>query len=102
SATGPYPQARAETMKQRDFTERQIVEILREARQTSVGEAARKHRVTEATIPAWLGKFGRLGAEDIKGLRHLKFAQARRKGAAVRAQANATPDQTTEKVASSK
>lgn len=90
-------------MKQRDFTERQIVEILSEARQTSVGEVARKHRVTEATITAWLGKFGRLGAEDIKGLRHLKFAQARRKGAAVRAQANATPpDQTTEKVASSK
>jgi hypothetical protein len=38
-----------------------------------------KHHITEATIHSWFGKFGRLGAEEVKRLRHLKIAQIRRR-----------------------
>jgi putative transposase len=65
-------------MKKMDFTESQIVKILCEARLTSVNAAARKHNITEATICAWHGKFGRLGAEEVKRLRHLNIERARR------------------------
>jgi putative transposase len=65
-------------MKKTDFTERQIVEILSQARLTPVNDVARKHNITEATIHSWRGKFGQLSAEEIKGLRHLKNEHARR------------------------
>jgi putative transposase len=65
--------------RNREFTESQIVEILREARLTSAAEVALKHHITEATIHSWFGKFGRLGAEEVKRLRHLKIAQIRRR-----------------------
>jgi putative transposase len=65
-------------MKRMEFTESQIVKILSEAQWTPVNDVARKHNVTEATIQAWRAKFGQLGAEDIKRLRHLKNAHARR------------------------
>lgn len=65
-------------MKKMDFTESQIVKILCEARLTSVNDVARRHNITEATIYAWHGKFGRLGADEIKRLRHLKHEHARR------------------------
>ncbi len=61
-----------------DYTESQIVEILREARSTSVNDVAVKHNVSEAAIYAWHNKFGRLGAEEIRRLRHLKSQHARR------------------------
>lgn len=61
-----------------DYTESQIVEILREARSTSVNDVAAKHHVSEAAIYAWHNKFGQLGAEDIRRLRHLKLDHARR------------------------
>jgi putative transposase len=72
--TSPY----GNTMKKIDFTESQIVKILCEARLTSVMDVARKHNITEATISAWRGKFGELGAEDVKRLRHLKIEHVRR------------------------
>ena len=65
-------------MKRMEFTESQIVKILSEARWTPVNDVARKHNITEATMQAWHAKFGQLGAEDIKRLRHLKTAHARR------------------------
>jgi putative transposase len=65
-------------MKKMDFTESQIVKILREARCTSVNDVARTHNITEATIYAWRDKFGQLGAEDVKRLRHLKSEHAKR------------------------
>jgi putative transposase len=61
-----------------EFTESQIVRILCEARLTPVNDVARKHNITEGTIHAWRGKFGELGAEDIKRLRHLKNSHAKR------------------------
>ena len=65
-------------MRKIDFTETQIVEILYEARLTPVPEVAQRHRITEATIHAWRSKFGQLGPEDIKRLRHLKIGQVKR------------------------
>ena len=65
-------------MKKVDFTAGQIEKILAEARLTSVNAVARKNDITEATIYAWAGKYGRLGAEEIRRLRHLKNGHARR------------------------
>jgi hypothetical protein len=64
--------------KATEYTESQIAEILREAHRTSVHDVAIKRGVSEAAIYAWDGKFGQLGAEEIKRLRHLKLAHARR------------------------
>jgi hypothetical protein len=61
-----------------EYTESQIVEILREARSTSVNDVAIKHNVSEAAIYAWHNKFGQLGVEEIRRLRHLKLEHARR------------------------
>jgi putative transposase len=66
-------------MKRKEFTERQIVEILCEARSISVDDVARNHNITAATIADWRTKFGGLSAEDIKRLRHLTNGHARRK-----------------------
>lgn len=65
-------------MKKVDFTESEIVKILLEARLASVNEVAMRHNIPEGTILAWRGKFGQLGAADIKRLRHLKHAHVRR------------------------
>jgi putative transposase len=65
-------------MKSVEFTESQIVKILCEARLMPINDVAKKHNITEPTINAWRGKFGQLGSEDIKRLRHQKNAQARR------------------------
>jgi len=64
--------------KPTEHTENQIAEILREARKTSINEVATKYNVSEAAIHAWHAKFGQLGAEQIKRLRHLKLQHARR------------------------
>jgi transposase len=60
-------------------TESQIAQILREARGSSINEVATKYNLSEAVIFAWHSKFGQLGAEQIKRLRHLKLQHARRK-----------------------
>jgi hypothetical protein len=59
------------------YTESQIAEILREARATSISEAATKYLLSETAIHAWRAKFGHSGPDDIKRLRHLKVAHAR-------------------------
>jgi hypothetical protein len=64
-----------------EHTETQIAQILREARSTSINEAAIKYNVSEAAICAWHTKFGRLSPEDIKRMRKLKLEHIRRKRA---------------------
>jgi hypothetical protein len=59
-------------------TESQIAEILCEARRTTISAVATKYNVSEAAICAWHSKFGQLGPEEIKRLRHLKSQHARR------------------------
>jgi len=64
-------------MKQGRFTDEQIVRILRETNQDSVGEVAKRHGVSQPTIYAWRKKFGQLDADEVKRLKGLEQENAR-------------------------
>ncbi|MFN3735474.1 transposase [Comamonas testosteroni] len=59
--------------------EAQIVTILREADRTTAAEAAKKHKVSDATIYAWRKHFGLMEAADMKRLKALEFEKNRLK-----------------------
>ena len=46
-------------MKKSQFSEEQVVTILREADRTTAAETAKKHKVSDATIYAWRTTFAR-------------------------------------------
>ena len=66
-------------MKKSRFSEEQMVTILREADRTSVAEAAKKHKVSDATIYAWRKHFGQMEAADVKRLKALELENSRLK-----------------------
>ncbi|AEI82951.1 transposase orfA protein (plasmid) [Cupriavidus necator N-1] len=66
-------------MKKSRFTEEHMFTILREADRTTVAEAARKHKVSEATIYAWRKHFGQMEATDVKRLKALELENSRLK-----------------------
>jgi putative transposase len=56
----------------RQFTEEQMVTILRKPDEKSVPEVAEKHGVSSQTIYGWRKHFGSLEPADINGLRQLE------------------------------
>jgi putative transposase len=56
-----------------------MVKILREADRTTVAEAAKKHKVSDATIYAWRKHFGQMEAADVKRLKALELENSRLK-----------------------
>lgn len=66
-------------MKKSRFSEEQMVTILREADRTTVAEAAKKHKVSDATIYAWRKHFGQMEAVDVKRLKALELENSRLK-----------------------
>ena len=66
-------------MKKSRFSEEEMVTILREADRTTVAEAAKKHKVSDATIYAWRKHFGQMEAADVKRLKALELENSRLK-----------------------
>ena len=67
-------------MKRKQFTEEQIIGILKEAEAGAVvTELCRKHGMSSATYYAWKAKFGGLEVSDAKRLRSLEEENARLK-----------------------
>ena len=66
-------------MKKSRFSEEQMVTIQREADRTTVAEAAKKHKVSDATIYAWRKHFGQMEAADVKRLKALELENSRLK-----------------------
>lgn len=66
-------------MKKSRFSEEQMVAILREADRATVAEAAKKHKVSDATIYAWRKHFGQMEAADVKRLKALELENSRLK-----------------------
>ncbi len=66
-------------MKKSQFSEEQMVKILREADRRPVAQVARKHGISEQTIYAWRKRFGKLEAIDLKRLRQLEQENAKLK-----------------------
>jgi len=67
-------------MKKSQFTEEQMVTILREADRTTVAETAKKHKIGEPTIYAWRKHFGQMEATDVKRLKALELENNRLNG----------------------
>lgn len=66
-------------MKKNRHSDEQIVKILREADQTTVADAARKHAVTEQTIYRWRRLYDGMQVNDVKELKGLRDENTRLK-----------------------
>ena len=66
-------------MRKSRFTEAQMVQMLRDAERSSVGEVAKKNGVSEQTLYVWRRKFGGMDVDDAKRLKALEVENARLK-----------------------
>jgi putative transposase len=61
------------------FSEENMVQILREADRTPIGEVAKQHGISEQTIYNWRRHFGSMDSADVKRLREIEQENARLK-----------------------
>ena len=68
-------------MKAKQFTEEQMVGILREAEkgEESIGDVCRRHGISDVTFFRWRRKFGGLEMSEMRRLRELEKENARLK-----------------------
>ncbi len=66
-------------MKKKRYNEEQIVRILRETDRDSIGEVAKRHGVSEASIYAWKKRFGMMENTEVKRLKVLESENHRLK-----------------------
>jgi len=66
-------------MKKGQYTDEQIVRILRDADATTVAESARKHGVVEQSIYRWRKQYAGMEVSDVKEFRRLKDENQRLK-----------------------
>ena len=68
-------------MKQKQFTDEQIVAILGQAEkgEQSIVAVCREHGITENTFYRWRNKFGSVGVKEVQRLRELEKENARLK-----------------------
>lgn len=68
-------------MKRSQFSEEQILAILREAErgETTIGSVCRNHSISENTFYKWRQKYGGLDVAQLKRLRELEQENARLK-----------------------
>jgi putative transposase len=66
------PLTLGEVMKRAWFTDEQIVRILQAAGRTAVAVVAKRYGVSKPSIYAPRKKFGEVGTDDLKRLKHLE------------------------------
>jgi len=68
-------------MRKSRFTETQIIAILKQVESgAKVGEVAREHGVSAATVHRWRSKYGGLDASEVRRLKDLEDENRRLKG----------------------
>jgi putative transposase len=66
-------------MRKGQFTEEQMVAIIREADREPVSAVSKRHGVSEQTIYTWRKRFGGFEASDVRRLKYLEVENARLK-----------------------
>ena len=60
-------------MKQKRYSEEQIIQILKEAEAgLPVADVCRKHGVSDASFYTWRRKYGGMNVSEVKRLKHLE------------------------------